>query len=166
MNKMISRIKKELLDVIPAFIFFLVMFYVLAITRALVLKAYGITVHSATVALIGALIVSKVILITNKLSFLNLYPKKPLIWNVVLKTIVFGTVTLAFLFIEELLRQSRQFGGMAAGYEHLKTNVEWPAFWARDIWLTVLLLFYCAAVELYRVVGEDKVKDIFFGKNK
>ena len=166
MNKIIARIRKELLEVLPAFTFFLIMFSILGVTKALTLKAYGITVHASAVAVIGALIVAKAILIANKLPFLNLYPGKPLIWNVVLKTIVFGAITFLFLFIEELLRQSHRYGGIAEAYRHLRTDVVWPAFWVREIWITVLLLFYCAAVELARVVGFDRVKEIFFGASK
>ena len=163
MNKIFARIKKGLLEVLPAFIFFLIMFQILVVTRALTLKAYGITVHSTAIAVIGALVVAKATWIADKLPFLNLYPKKPLVWNTVLKTVVFGIITTFFLFIMELLRQSHEYGGIAAGYGHLKTDVVWPAFWAREIWITVLLLFYCVAVELARAIGPIKVKEIFFG---
>lgn len=166
MNSIVARIRKELLEVLPAFIFFLIMFYILVITRALTLKAYGITTHSTAIAVIGALIVAKAILIADRLPFLNLYPGKPLAWNAVLKTVVFGIITFLFLFIEELLHQSHQYGSIAAGYGHLKTDVIWPAFWAREIWITILLLFYCSAVELARVIGAEKVIEIFFGKTK
>ena len=163
MNKIVAYIKKELKEVLPASIFFLIMFHILVVTRALTLKAYGITAHSTAIAVIGALIVAKAILIADKLPFLNLYPRKPLVWNAVLKTVVFGIITFFFLMIEELLHQSHQYGGMTAGYEHLNTDVVWPAFWAREIWITILLLFYCSAVELARVVGPIKVREIFFG---
>jgi hypothetical protein len=159
-------IVKELRDVMPAFIFFLIMFHILVITRALTLRAYGITVHMTAIAVIGALIVAKAILIADKFPFLNLYPRKPLIWNAVLKTIVFGLITFLFLYIEEFIHQSRQYGSIASGYEHMETNVIWPTFWAREIWITILLLFYCSAVELARVVGADKVKEMFFGRKK
>lgn len=166
MNKTFSFIRKEFREVLPAFLFFLIMFYVLAVTRALVLKAYGITTHSTAAAVIGAFIVAKAILITDRLPFVNLYPAKPLIWNAVLKTVVFGIITFLFLFIEEVFHQSHHYGNMVVGYEHLQKDVIWPAFWAREIWITVLLFFYCSAIELARVIGKEKVKEIFFGTTK
>ncbi|MFA6610680.1 MAG: hypothetical protein WCT15_07535 [Candidatus Omnitrophota bacterium] len=166
MNNIFARIKKGFLEILPAFVFFLIMFHVLVVTRALTLRAYDITVHSTAVAVIGALIVAKAILISDKLPFLNLYPGKPLVWNVALKTVVFGMLTFFFLSIEELLHQSHKYGSIAIGCEHLKTDVVWPAFWAREIWLIILILFYCAAIELARVVGPIKVKEIFFGMRK
>jgi hypothetical protein len=63
----------------------------------------------------------------------------------------------------ELLHHSHEYGGVVAGYWHLKTDVVWSAFWSREIWIIVLLMFYCAAVELVRVIGSIKVKEIFFG---
>lgn len=166
MNKVTSRIIKELRNVLPAFVFFLIMFYILLITKMLTLRQYGITPHGSAVAIIGALIVAKAIFIADKIPWLNLYPKKPLVWNVVLKTIVFGMITFVFLFIEELLHHAHKYGGFSAGYEHLKADIIWPALLVREIWLTVLLIFYCAAIELVRIIGFDRVKEIFFGKSK
>ena len=163
MNKIFARIKEEFLEILPAFIFFLIMFNILTVTRMLTLRAYGITAHSTAIAVVGAFVVARVIRIADKLPFLNLYPKKPLVWNVVLKTVVFGIITSFFLFIEELLHESHEYGGIAAGYGHLKTDVVWPAFWAREIWIIVLLMFYCAVVELARVIDPVKVREIFFG---
>jgi hypothetical protein len=164
MNKVLNRIKDLFLEVLPAFIFFLVMFHIMMITRALVLKQYGISAPASAVAVIGALIVAKVILIANRIPFLNIYPKKPLIWNVLLKAVVFSAITFVFLIVEGILQEARRQGGLVAGFEHFGANVVWPAFWARDIWINVLILFYCAAMELAHVVGAKKMSEIFFGK--
>jgi len=163
MTNIIAIIRKEFLRVLPAFIFFLIMFHILVITRALTLKESGITAHASLVAFIGAYIVAKAILISDRLPFLNLYPGKPLVWNAVLKTVVFGIITFLFLVIEEMFHQSHQYGSFAEGYRHLNTDVIWPAFWAREIWITILLLFYCSAVELARAIGIERVKEMFFG---
>ena len=105
-------------------------------------------------------------LVADKLRFLNLYPRWPLIWNVVLKTIVFGIFVFLFLFIEELLRQAHKLGSLTAAYKRLGTDVVWPVFWTGDIWLNILLLFYCAAAELTRAVGAGKVKKVFFSRTR
>ena len=80
----------------------------------------------------------------------------------ILPTFVFGIIIFLFLLIEELFHQSLKYGGIAVGYRHLRTDVIWPAFWSREIWLTILLLFYCVAAELVRVIGSEKVIQIFF----
>jgi len=163
MKNIIGHIVRALREVLPAFIFFLIMFHILVITKSLTLREYGIMAPASAVAVISALIVAKVILITGRLPFLNLYPKKPLIWNVVLKTIVFTLVTVLFLFAEELVHQTRKAGSFDVAVRYFGDNIIWPVFWARVIWVVVLIFFYCSAGELVRVIGVPKVREIFFG---
>jgi len=162
MHKIFGKIKEEFLEILPTFIFFLVMLHILFVTRALTLKEYGIALHAHAMAVIGALVVSKAIFIANKFPFLNFYPRKPLILNVLSKTVVFGIFTFLFLFIEELFHQVLKHGGFVASFERLTSDIVWPVFWSGEIWVAVLLFFYCAAAELIRVVGVDKTKAIFF----
>lgn len=166
MNKVMERIGREFLRILPAFIFFLVMFHILVITRALALKQYGITAASSTIAVIGALIVAKVILIADRIPLLNQYPKRPLIWNIILKTITFNAVAFIFLIIEELIRQARHYGGFSNAIASFREHVIWPIFGIRLMWLAILLLFYCAAVEFFRVIGPRKALEILFTKAK
>jgi len=163
MNKVIAHVKKAFLRILPALFYFLIMFYILMISRAVTLKQYGITVPMSTAALIGALIFAKVVLVTDRIPFLNLYPKKPLIYNVTLKTTVFGSATLVFLLAEELVRFARKNGGFENAWHHMSVNFVWPAFLVRAMWVFVLVLFYCAWSELTNVLGAHKVKEIFFG---
>ena len=162
MKKFLEKIKQEVLEILPAFIFFFVMFQILLVTRSLTLKEYGITPRASAVAFLGALIVSKAIFVTDKFRFLNLYPRWPLLWNVILKTVAFSFFTFLFLFIEEWFHQADKHGSFVVAYEWVVSDVVWPVFWSGDIWITVFLLFYCAAVELTRAVGAEKIRSIFF----
>jgi len=166
MKNILNRIKGEFLEILPTFIFFLVMFHILFVTRALTLKEYGIASHAHAMALLGALVVSKAIFIADKFPFLNFYPRQPLILNVLSKTVVFGLFTYLFLFIEELFHQMLKHGGFVASFDRLTADIVWPVFWSGEIWVAVLLLFYCAAAELIRAVGVDKTKAIFFSRTR
>ena len=164
MQKILEKVRKEFVEILPAFVFFFFMFQILFLTRALMLTEYGITLHGHCVALLGAVIVAKAIFIADKFPFLNFYPRRPLIWNVLAKTVAFGFLTFLFLFIEEFFHQIHKHGSFAAALERLASDVAWPVFWSGEIWITVLLLFYCAAVELARAVGTERTKTIFFLK--
>lgn len=166
MNNILSHIKKVFLEILPAFFFFLVMFHILAVSKALVLRQYGIMLPASAAAVIGSLIVAKVVLIADRLPFLNLYPRKPLIYNIILKTFAFSAIAFIFLITEELVHLSLKCGNMAVAWTQMKGDVNWPAFWLREIWLFVVIFFYCQAVELIRALGADKVKEIFFGRSK
>ena len=66
---------------LPPTIFFFVVFVVVLLTRALMAKQYGIDFTSSAAAIIGALIVGKSILIADALPFVDLFHKKRLIYN-------------------------------------------------------------------------------------
>lgn len=157
------KIGSAIREVIPAFLFFLVMFHILVITKTLMLKEYGIMVPASAVALISALIIAKVVLIAGRLPFLNLYPRKPLIWNVLLKTVVFSLITFLFLIAEEMVHQTRQGHSFSYAMQHFHQDMVWPVFYARVIWVVVLMLFYCIGGEFVRVIGFPRVREIFFG---
>ena len=52
---------------------------------------------------------------------------------------------------------------LVAGNQMLLMEIVWPHFWAIQIILVVLILMYCTMHELVRVIGRDKVLEIFFG---
>ena len=166
MNKVIHHIVKAIREIIPAFFFFFIMFHILLVTRALMLKQFGIDTPLSAVAVIGAIIVAKVVLITDRIPFLNQYPKKPLIYNVILKTIVFFAVAFTLLMLEEFLHVARTTKGFVWTTANIRAHISWPIFWVRQIWLFVLLFFYCSASELARAIGRDRVREIFFGPAK
>jgi hypothetical protein len=164
MKKIFKRVLHLLKEIFPAFVFFLAMFQMLLVTKAIALKQYGITFDISTASVIGALIVAKTVLIADRIPFLNIYPRRPLIWNVVLKTIVFGLIASAFLIIESLIRESRQLGDFSAAWRQFISETSWLSFWAKEAWINILILFYCTAIEFGRVIGSDRAREIFFGR--
>ncbi len=166
LKTIVGHVKRTFFELLPAFLFFLVMFHMLSASRSFILKQHGIIVPASTMATIGALIMAKVLFLMDKLPLLNLYPRRPLFANVIVKTIAFSAAASIFFILEEVLRISIRMGGFNNALESLAGEMNWQAFWLRQMWLFILISFYCAAVELIRVLGADKVKIIFFGTVK
>jgi hypothetical protein len=163
MNTLLNRVKHEVLELIPPAVFFFIAFQVIAFTRALMLEQYGIKVTTFVAATIGALVVAKVILIADMLPFINRYPGKPLIYNVVWKTAIYFVVSLLVRYVEHIIPFVRKQGSLIAANRQLMDEVIWPHFWAIQIWLLLLLLVYCSFRELVRALGRDRVLQMFFG---
>jgi hypothetical protein len=66
-------------------------------------------------------------------------------------------------YVERLIDFSRQAGSIVAGNKKLLTEMVWPHFWAIQIILLLLILVYCTARELARVIGKEKMLRLFFG---
>lgn len=162
MSKFLSRAKKEFLEVLPTTIFFFFAFHLIALTNALMLREYGIDIANHAAVTIGALLVAKVVLVADKLPWINRFPNKPLMYNVVWKTLIYVGCTLVVRFGEHLLPFLLDHESPAVTMSHLVSNIVWPHFWAIQIWLLVLLLVYSAGRELVRALGSERVLDIFF----
>jgi hypothetical protein len=65
--------------------------------------------------------------------------------------------------LERLIDFSRQADSLTAGNAKLLSEIVWPHFWAVQIILLVLILVYCTAHELGRVIGREKMLRLFFG---
>jgi len=163
MSNIIPRLKHEILGAIPAVVFFFIVFQLLALTRALILKGYDIQISTFLNATLAALIVGKVVLIADLLPFINRFPNKPLVYNTVWKTFIYMLAAILVRYVEHLFPRIVEYKNLAVANTHLLDEVVWPHFWLVQIWLLVCLLMYCTIKELGRFLGSEEVRSMFFG---
>ena len=163
MTKFLQKTKEEIRELLPPAISFFVALHIVALVRVLMLKGTGILVTTSLSVTIAALVLAKAVLIADLLPFINLYPHKPLVYNVAWKTAIYVLFAMLVHYLERLVHFSREAGGIVAGNEKLLAEIVWPHFWALQIFLLVLILMYCTMRELIRVIGRDKVRRLFFG---
>jgi len=157
-----GKVLHELGELVPVTLFFLVAFLLLALTQMLLLEVHGIRVVTFFAAAVGALVVAKVVVITDHLPWINRFPDRPLIYNVLWKTAIYFVASLVVRYAEHLIHFWRRMGSLAEGNRQLFQEVVWPHFWCVQMWLLVLLLLYCSLRELIRAVGRERVVGIFF----
>ena len=93
----------ELGELIPVIVFFFLTFQLLALTTALMLKQYGISVSDFLTATLMALVVAKVVLIADHFPLVNRFPDKPLSYNVVWKTVIYFAGLVAVRYAEHFI---------------------------------------------------------------
>jgi hypothetical protein len=163
MSNFTSRLKQEILEAVPPFIFFLVAFHLIALTRVLMQEQYGIEAGTVMNATIAALIVAKVVLLADLLPFINRFPEKPLAWNIVWKTLIYMLASFVVVYLEHLWEFRGEYGSIAAAHSHMVEELIWPHVWAVQLWMTVLFLLYCTLRELSRVLGGQRMRALFLG---
>ena len=163
MSAAASKIKEEFLAVIPPTLFFFIALHIVTIVRVLMARGTQFTPLSTISIAVAALILGKSVLIADMLPIINRYPERPLIYNVIWKTVIYLVVSGIIHYLERLYDFWKQAGSFAAGNEKLLAEMVWPHYWAVQILLFVLILMYCTAHELIRVIGKEKVMRIFFG---
>jgi hypothetical protein len=163
MMKLYNRLKEEIRAMIAPVLFFFFALHLVALVRVLMLQGTGITIETSASVTLAALVLGKAVLIADMLPFINRFPDKPLVYNVAWKTGIYFVVALLFHYLERLVEQWSEAGGLIAANEKLLAEIIWPHFWAMNIFLLVLILMYCVVRELIRVIGAETVRRMFFG---
>jgi hypothetical protein len=158
-----AKLKEEFFKLLPPTIFFFVALHIVMFIRVLMLEGTGISSSSSISIAVAALILGKAVLIADMLPMINRFPTKPLIYNIVWKTVIYWLISAAIHYLERLVDFWRQTGGFVAGNQKLLAEIIWPHFWAIQILLFVLIAIYCTMHELVRVIGKEKVLRLFFG---
>ncbi len=163
MHKIFEKLKEEFFAILPPTIFFFVALHIVTFIRMLMTKGSHFEPLSTVSIAVTSLILGKAVLIADLLPPINRYPDKPLAYNVAWKTTIYLVVAGVIHYLERLIDFSRQAGGIVPGNEKMLTDMVWPHFWAVQIILFVLILMYCTAHELVRVIGKEKMLRLFFG---
>lgn len=164
MNKTLKFLKKEFLEMLPPTIFFFVVFHILFLIRSLIANEYGISVTSSLVATIGALIVGKAILIADNIKLLKLFQEKKLIHSVLWKVFIYTIMVFIFRYLEEVIPLISKYGSLSSANQNIIDEIKWPKFWTIQIFLIVFLIIYVSFVELIKLIGKEKFKEMVFGK--
>lgn len=163
LRDLMQRLKHEFVTLLPSMLFFFVALHLVALMRALMLEGTGIALTTSASVTVAALILGKAVLIADWLPIINRYPDKPLIYNVIWKTLIYQTIAVLLHYLERLAESAWQAGGLVAGNDTLLAEIVWPHFWAIQLLLLVLIFMYCTMRELVRVLGRDRAREIFLG---
>jgi hypothetical protein len=164
MSAVIHWLKKELLDIFPAVLYFLVALSLINLTENLMLKDSGIRYTSFSRVFVGALIVGKVILVTDLFFFVDVFRGRPLIYNTLWKTGFYAIMSLLFRLCELTLGSMLKYKSVYIAKQHVLTELAEPRFWAIQLWLVVLLLIFVASKELTGAIGPVQIRQLFLGR--
>ena len=162
MSRLRAVVVREIRAILPALIFFLCLFHLIFLTKAVLVSDFSLAALRATVATVGAIIVAKSILVVDKLPVARLFPGS-LVLNALWKTLLFGVVALLFRLLEELIPLVAKHESLAKATTQLRDEVPWLQFGVFQLWLFGALFLYCLALELVRVAGPEKVKAMLWG---
>jgi len=165
MGRIGEIVVKEIREALPPTIFFLFLFHMIGLTKAIALDEYSFTALRSLGATLGALIVAKAILVVEALPISRLSSSSR-ISQVIWKTLLYGVMALLFRFLEELIPLVSRHGGLVSAIQAMFAEVSWPLFTVLALWTFGGLFLYCLASELIQAVGPDKIKEILFSTRK
>ncbi len=162
MSKAVEKLKEEFLALLPPTIFFFIALHIIGLVRVLMTRGTGLPVSSSAQIALASLIIGKAVLLADLWPPINRFPQKPLVFNIVWKTVIYYVVGSFIHYLERLYDFGKEAGGIVAGNEKLLSEIVWPHFWAIQIIVLVVIFDYCVIRELGRALGEKRVIRMFF----
>jgi len=129
--------------------------------RRFLLASHDITYTNYGVAVIEALILAKVIMIGDVFHLGRGLEQKPLIYPALYKTVVFSLFVGIFTLIEHTIKGLWQGKGLTGGLVDFFGKGSHEVF-AGCLIIFVALIPFFGVKELGRVLGEDKIRTLFF----
>ena len=163
-KKIIKWAKEETLKILPAVIYFFVIINLFKLTFGWMLLDRGIELVTFARSIIAAIIIGKVMFITNNMPFFNMFSQRPLIYNTVWKTTLYFIIAFIIRTLEHLIPFLLKYKDLGVAYDHMISEVWWAKFWTVQVWLFVLLFIFVIFQELVKGIGKENLRKIFFKK--
>jgi hypothetical protein len=116
---MLKKIFKEIEIVARTAAYFAIVFILMMVMKKLYLKDYDIEFNGISQALLGALVMSKVVILMEYISLGNWVRRQPAIVDVTLRTILYTAGVLIVIVLEKAFEKRHEAGGYLKGISYV-----------------------------------------------
>lgn len=148
-----QKLKHELKAIVLVTLFFAAWLGILMGLKVLILEDYHIRFGGFSMVLIGALVLAKVVLILEHVSLGAWLRSRPVLVDVLLRTLLYALGTLVVLLLEKAFESRHEQGGFSPALMKVFQHPDMPHLWANSICVTGALLFYNVLAVLNRHLG-------------
>lgn len=149
-----ERLKHELAALAEVGLYFTAWLGVLVVLKKLILEEYRIEFQGLSMALVGALVLSKVVLILENVSLEGLVRKRPAWVEVALRTALYTLGVAVVLVLERAFEGRHEHGGLAESLRWVLHHGDVIHVWVNTICLGGAILSYNVLWVVRRNLGE------------
>jgi hypothetical protein len=157
-----QKVKHEAKEMVELFVYLFFFFFCLAVYDMLLLNEYHAGSWHFALALVNALLITKVIMIGEYAKLGRRHENKPLIVSAVWKAFIFGLLVYAFHIVEEGIKR------LVHGSEVITTprELRFDQLAARSVVVFCIFVPLFVFRELRRAIGEEKFQAMLFGSGE
>jgi len=156
-----QKLVHELKSVGYATLYFACWIGTLLLLKKLILADYDIQFHHMGAALVGALVLSKVVLVLEKVPLGSWTQRAPAWVGVVARTTLYGVGVAIVLLLEKAIEGRHEHGGFAGSVANVLQHKDINHVWANLICISGALLVFNAMAILRLHLGEGGISRIF-----
>lgn len=156
-----QKIKNEIRSIALTTLYFVVWLGVLVALKKLILAEYHVEFQGLTKALIGAMILAKVVLVLEKVPLGAWMRNRPAWVHVILRTALYAAGTFVVIYLEKTFHARHEHGGFIPSMIHVIHDKNIHQIWANTIAVTFALLVFNALFVIRRHLGKGGLFRIF-----
>ncbi|HBX42422.1 MAG TPA: hypothetical protein DEH27_00755 [Deltaproteobacteria bacterium] len=156
-----QKLRDEIRAVALATLYFATWIGLLVLLKTLILAEYRIEFHGLSAALVGALVLAKVVLVLEHVPLGKWVRTRPALIEVALRTALYAFGVFVVLLLEKAFEGRREHGGFGSSLMAVFRHAEDHHVWANTICLSSALLGYNALSVVRRHLGEGELIRLF-----
>ncbi len=151
----------RLKNYLEIFVYLALCFMILEVHKVFVLHQYGIEYRPHGVALLKALILSKLMLVIDHFMSLERYRSRPLIYPVMIR--LMATLAALILYhVAELLVKGAWYGNLFGEFPAFRGRVGVVALVGESVPILLILILFYSFREVIRFLGKRWMHEVFF----
>jgi hypothetical protein len=156
-----QKLVKEIKLVASTTCYFAIWFLVLVLLKRIVLAEYQIEFRGMWLALFGALVVAKVVLLLEHVSLGEWLQRHPAIVDVVVRTLWYTLGVFIALLLEKAFEARHEYDGFSSALLHIFEHRDIHHVWGNTICVACALLVFNAASVVRQHLGEGQLSKLF-----
>jgi hypothetical protein len=156
-----QKLKHEIISVIELTTYFGCWLGVLVLFKYLLLTEYQVAFTGASVALVGALVLAKVVLILEHVSLGTWVRAQPAWVDVALRTLLYSFGVFIVVLLEKAFEGRHEYGNFGASLNEVIQHAEAPHIWLNTLCLSAALLSYNLLSVVRKRLGKGELLHMY-----
>jgi hypothetical protein len=160
--KILHNIFREIKTVARTAFYFAIVFMLMMVMKKLYLKDYDIEFSGMSQALLGALIMSKVVILMEYITLGQWVQRQPAIVDVIFRTFLYTAGVLIVVVLEKAFEKREEAGGYGAAISYVLNHRDIYHVWATTIGSAASIFVYNSFSVVQRFMGKNGLAKLFF----
>lgn len=156
-----KKIENELKSILLVTLYFALWFGILIVLKKLILIDYDIQFRGISTALIGALVMAKVVLIMEYIEFGKWIKKQPPIVDILLRTFLYTLGVLVVMVLEKAFEARKEAGGFGDAIVQVFQHRDIYKVWASTLVVSISLFWFNVFTILRQYLKTNEMAKLF-----
>ena len=157
-----KKVWHEIIVIARTASYFALFFIFMMVMKKLTLEDYNIEFTGLSQALIGALIMSKVILLMQMISLGSWVQRQPPIVDTIIRTLLYSVGVLVVVLLEKAFEVRHKAAGFSNAIDYVFSHRDVYHVWANTLGAAVSIFFFNVFAVVQRLLGKKGTYKLFF----